>query len=292
VGGGVAYCWGANVTGEIGDGSTTQRNAPTAVSGGLAFEKISAGVGYTCGITVTDHFGYCWGSNSRGQLGDGSTTDRAVPTAVAGSIKFYMIAVDSTHTCGVTLLNSNNKLYCWGANDSGELGDGTTMQRNSPADVTNGLLWINVSLGRSHTCAARSQGSIYCWGANASGQLGDGTTTPHSTAIQITGLTNTFLTSGRDFTCAWGGTPVRTPLSCWGGNGEGQLGDGSQTPRLSPVSSAVGIEFMGVTTVDAAPGHTCGVTQLMQLYCWGNNALGQLGVSGVSSSTTPILVNP
>lgn len=130
--GGVAYCWGSNGNGELGDASTTTRTAPVAVAGGLTFTRLAAGGFHnTCGIT-NGGAAYCWGRNSLGQLGDGSIIDRTSPTAVSGGLTFADVSVGGFHTCGRTVAGAS---YCWGYNASGAVGDGTTVDRTTPVTV-------------------------------------------------------------------------------------------------------------------------------------------------------------
>ena len=169
-GSGIAYCWGDNFYGQLGDSSTTQRTAPVAVAGGLSFASLTAGRSYTCGLT-SGGAAYCWGSNSSGQLGDGSTTQRTMPVAVTGGLTFASLVAGGSHTCGLT---SGGMAYCWGYNLLGQLGDGSTTQRTAPVAVAGGRTFASLVTGSSHTCGPASSGTAYCWGFNAYGQLGDG----------------------------------------------------------------------------------------------------------------------
>ena len=131
---GAAYCWGSNFGGQLGDGTIANRLVPTPVAGGLTFAALSAGYTHTCGV-ATSGAGYCWGGESGhiyGQLGDGTTTQRLVPTGVVGGLSFAAVSTGSWHTCGVT---TSGAAYCWGENLFGELGDGTTTQRLVPTAV-------------------------------------------------------------------------------------------------------------------------------------------------------------
>jgi alpha-tubulin suppressor-like RCC1 family protein len=131
---GAAYCWGDNTYGQLGTGDSTQRIAPTPVQGGLVFASLSAGAVETCGLT-SGGTAYCWGDNSTnggGELGDGTTTDRVTPTAVAGGLSFTMLSGGFYHTCG---LISSGLAYCWGYNATGELGDGTIANHAVPTIV-------------------------------------------------------------------------------------------------------------------------------------------------------------
>lgn len=174
--GGDAYCWGANYDGQLGDGTTTDRHVPTAVAGGLRFAAISArATAHTCGLT-TAGTAYCWGYNVDGELGDGTTSGRLTPTAVAGGVTFTMLSIGhlGSDSCGVS---AGGEAYCWGKNDSGQLGDGTTTDRWLPTRVAGALVFASISTSLNHSCGLTRAGIGYCWGDNSAGQLGDGTTT-------------------------------------------------------------------------------------------------------------------
>jgi hypothetical protein len=129
---GAAYCWGQNVSGQLGDGTTTDRLVPAPVAGNLTFTAMSAGGAHTCGAT-TSHAAYCWGRNDFGQLGDGTTTQRLVPTPIAGDLTFAGLSASGRFSsCGVTM---SSAAYCWGRNDFGQVGDGTTTDRHVPTAV-------------------------------------------------------------------------------------------------------------------------------------------------------------
>jgi alpha-tubulin suppressor-like RCC1 family protein len=168
---GTAYCWGVNYKGQLGDGTMGgRRNSPAAVAGGLVFTYISAGAEHTCGLT-TDGVAYCWGDNNNGRLGDGTTTSRPRPVAVARGLVFRAIA-GNEHTCGLT---RDGAAYCWGPNTFGRLGDGSTNSRLSPVAVSRGLVFKAISVGEYRSCALTTDGAAYCWGVR--GQLGNGLTT-------------------------------------------------------------------------------------------------------------------
>ena len=172
VSGGVK-CWGVNTSGQLGDGTTTQHNAPVDVSGLTSgVTTIAVSSAHTCALTTSGGM-KCWGSNSSGQLGDGTTTDRYIPTDVSGLTSgVTAITTGDSHTCAVT---TGDAAKCWGENTSGQLGDGTTTQRHTPVDV-NGLASgvTSVEAGSSHTCAVTASGGAKCWGHNLSGQVGNG----------------------------------------------------------------------------------------------------------------------
>ena len=131
--GGAAYCWGSDIYGAIGNGAKGGAvTSPSPVGGGIVFSTIAAGAFHACGVSTAGAT-YCWGDNSSGQLGDGTTTDRTAPTAVAGSLTFTGIGAGFSHTCGLT---ASGATYCWGSNASGQLGNGTLTSQLSPTAVS------------------------------------------------------------------------------------------------------------------------------------------------------------
>ena len=229
---GAALCWGLNIYGRLGDGTTTERSAPVAVHGlssGIA--SITAGLNHTCART-TGGAALCWGLNSSGQLGDGTSTQRTTPVEVQGlNSGVASITVGLNHTCAVT---TTGAALCWGLNSFGQLGDGTATERSAPVAVqglSSGV--ASITAGRNHTCAVTTEGATRCWGLNSIGQLGDGTSTQRSAPVAVHGLSSgvASITAGANHTCAM--TTAGATL-CWGLNGYGQLGDGTTTIRLRP----------------------------------------------------------
>jgi alpha-tubulin suppressor-like RCC1 family protein len=228
----VAFCWGGNDYGQIGDGTTTDRLKPVRVPGGLAFAQIRAGGNFTCGQT-TDGRAFCWGRNEEGQVGDGTTQVRHSPTPVQGGLRFTQVVAGGAHACGVA---TDRRLWCWGRNEHFELGDGTQIRRLNPQLVASGAVrFTGVSLGVFHSCALATDNRAYCWGDNAVGSLGEGTFGTHTTPAPVSGNRNFGAISvgavGRHG-CGVTGAGVGF---CWGWNGSGQLGDGTQTDRNVPV---------------------------------------------------------
>ena len=233
--GGGLKCWGSNLSGELGDGTTTDRASPVNVVGlQTGVIALAAGGKHTCALTSAGRV-KCWGLNNFGQLGDGSTTDRLTPMAVAGlTARVVAIAAGDSHTCAV--INTGG-VKCWGLNDFGQLGDGSTANRLTPVDV-GGLTTrvVAVAAGNGHTCALTRAGGMKCWGSNFWGQLGDGTTTDHLTPADVVGLATGVVASAANHLSACAMTSIGS-LKCWGANLDGQLGDGTSIRRLTPVDT-------------------------------------------------------
>src|SRR6266566_2009661 len=282
-----AYCWGDDVFGQLGDGSTSSpwyRPSPAPVAGGLRFTMLSAGVWHTCGVT-TGGAAYCWGDNQNGQLGDGTTDRRAMPAPVVGGFRFSTISAGHGHTCGVI---AGGAAACWGDNSSGQLGTRVvdhTMYRSSPGRVVGVHGFATVSAGNVHTCGMTTHGVAYCWGYNVWGQLGDGTTTQRSIPVPVTGgLRFAVVDAGSYFSC---GVTTGGAAYCWGENLDGELGDGTTTSWSTPVPVSGVLNF---AAVGAGWYHTCGMTTTAGAYCWGYNGHSQLGEGTTITSLTPVPV--
>ncbi len=242
-------------------------------------QRIAAGAGFAC--AVADQGTFCWGDNSFGQLGNGTTTASLLPSPV--STDFTSLAVGSSHACG---LEPNGNVRCWGRGNSGQLGDGSMSDRPTPV-TTSGGPYALVATGGAHTCAMTVDGRVFCWGANESGQLGIGSTSAATSPQQVTGApTFATITAGRSHTCA---LDLTGAAWCWGANDNGQLGDGTTTDRVRPVAVTGGNFFQAIATGGSA-NHACGTNLAGAVRCWGSNQFGQLGSGTAMSSASPIAV--
>jgi alpha-tubulin suppressor-like RCC1 family protein len=244
------WCWGRNREGQLGKGATSDFFPPSPVGTNEVFKDVSVGGLHTCGITVGGA-GRCWGYNVAGQLGDGSTASSALPVSVPGAFRtdplviFHspdpdfplppgpFVAAGYDHSCAITV---GGPTLCWGLNEYGQVGDGTTADRSSPATVAGGHAFAAITAGLRHTCALDTSGAAWCWGDNTYGELGDGTQTRSDTPVAVAGgLQFAYLKAGELSAC--GVTPAGVAY-CWGDNEYGQLGDGTTTSSNVPVKVA------------------------------------------------------
>jgi alpha-tubulin suppressor-like RCC1 family protein len=247
------WCWGYDGDGETGvpgfaPGSVT---TPGGVLGDPLARAVVTGGQHSCAVAINGAV-LCWGYNATGQLGDGTAgASRANPVPVGITVRTDpavifpspdpdfplppgpFLAAGYDHTCGITVGGTS---VCWGLNQDGQVGDGTTTQRNAPATVAGNHAFAGITAGFRHTCALDTVGAAWCWGANTFGQLGDGTNTPSAAPVAVTGgLTFAYLKAGDLSTC--GVTSTGTAY-CWGDNEYGQLGTGTTTASSSPVKVA------------------------------------------------------
>jgi alpha-tubulin suppressor-like RCC1 family protein len=277
--GGVVDCWGYNQYGELGDGTTITRSAPTRVSGSTTFNSVTAGAYHSCALTAAGA-AYCWGLNGNGQLGDGTTTNHSVPAAVSGGLTFSSLAAGDFFTCGRTTAGA---IYCWGGNGAGQLGNNSTTQSTTPVrEATNLSTWASVSVGARHACGLTTGNLVYCWGLNDHGQLATGDTV-HRASPYYVGSGYVAIAAGGYHSCALlsGGAAY-----CWGRNDIGQLGITSYTDAFGPSPVSGGLAF---SSLSGGRLQTCGLVGTTA-YCWGNNFDGQVGDNTTNVSNTPVAV--
>jgi RHS repeat-associated protein/uncharacterized repeat protein (TIGR01451 family) len=285
--GGAVKCWGSNGNGQLGDGTTTSRFTPVAVSGlSSGVIAIEAGGFYTCALLSTGGV-KCWGQNDQGQLGDGTTAQKLTPVSVSG-LASGVSAISAGYQSTCALLSTGG-VKCWGNNTNGALGDGTYVNQTVPTNVSGLASGVSaISVGIRHACALTTGGGIKCWGLNTNGQLGDGTTANKNVPTNVSGLTTgvTAVSAGEIHTCA---LTTTGGVKCWGGNVNGQLGDGTTAQQLTAVNVS-GLSS-GVASLAAGNFHTCVKTITAVMKCWGKNDHSQLGDGNITASqTTPVNV--
>jgi len=254
-GDGRVLCWGGNHSGELGDGTRTDRPDPRPVSGISAAVSVAVGGSHTCAV-LSDGTVRCWGSPLGGRLGTGDSgagtascevvgparspdqgcegDDPAVPlpARVAGVTGAVAVGAGNGHSCA---LGGDGTVRCWGDNSFGQLGDGTTQSRPSPVAVAGLRDAAAISVGGIHTCALKRDGSVECWGNNAFGGLGDGTMRDSAAPVRVRGVEGAIAIAAgmRPHTCA---VLSDGSVRCWGYNAHGQVGDGTRENRAEPVA--------------------------------------------------------
>ena len=164
-------CWGRNDYGQLGDGTTTTRNAPTTIDVGGAVGLLAAGFVHTCAYVTNGALLKCWGANVYGQLGDNTTTTRTAPTTINVGGAVGLLALGVSHTCAY--VTDSALLKCWGWKAYGQLGTGTTTNRLIPTTINVGGAVGLLALGYDHTCAyVTASALLKCWGSNGNGQIG------------------------------------------------------------------------------------------------------------------------
>ncbi len=281
---GTVQCWGKNIYGELGDGTTTDSPVPVFVNGISAAKAITSGWDHTCAL-MSNGTVQCWGANGNGQLGNGTTDGSSTPVAVSGIFSAVAIEAGGQHTCAVL---SDGTVRCWGGGFLGQLGTGATADSLVPVGVSGISTAVSVAADFYHTCAVLSDSTVRCWGWNGSGQLGSGNTTIGPfVPVTVNGLTSaTAVSAGTSHTCA---RISDGSVKCWGANSNGALGTGTTSGN-----SATPVEVSGittVTTVSAGRGHTCARLSDGTVACWGPNGNGRLGNGTYQDSYTPVLVS-
>jgi len=280
---GRAKCWGRNNRGQLGDGGSPGGSTPAGVQGLSGAATVAAGFEHTCAL-LTDGRVMCWGHNGYGQLGDGGGSGQFsdVPVRVRKLRGAIAIAAGSFHTCAVL---DTGRAKCWGNNSNGQLGDGTTDQRSIPVVVMGRVAAI--AAGFAHTCALLTTRQLMCWGYNGAGQLGIGsfygTYSLPKDVVNPSGVEYAAVAAGDLHSCA---VTVGARAKCWGGNGYGQLGIDSKTPKNEPQRV---LRLSDVIAIAGGNNHTCAVSGA-NAKCWGSNIFGQLGIGTTTDSLTPVRV--
>jgi alpha-tubulin suppressor-like RCC1 family protein len=283
---GTARCWGNNRNGQLGNGTLADADLPAVVVTGVpTLTSISAGDYFTCAI-VSGGGVECWGINSHGELGNGTTTDSATPVTVLGIPHATSVSTGAHPYDGSCATLYNGTVKCWGSNYYGQLGNasvatGSSGQSSTPVTVTGVTNAVSVSMGLGYACALISNGTVQCWGRNDNMNLGNPsvpTTSLATTAVPVVGLTGaTSITAGSGHTCAL----TSSGTKCWGSDYTGQLGDGGTANSAAPVAVTGGHTFSAVSAGDL----TCAI-ESGAAWCWGINSEGQTGDTSLPTGGT------
>ncbi|MBK8173693.1 MAG: hypothetical protein IPK60_25605 [Sandaracinaceae bacterium] len=295
--GGEVACWGRNVSSDVGGSASDHQNAPRVVTSLASVQTMAAGGGFSCAVLSSGSVA-CWGINSYHELGDGSTTTRTSAVSTSGISSAVQIDVspltdpDETYIAGghhACITQSDGDVYCWGNNEYGQLGDGTTTVRTSAVSASGLGDVVSVAVGNAHSCALDDAGHVKCWGSNSEYERG--------TDFGIIGLSPNSvslgdeimqLEAGSEFTCA---LHVSGEIECWGRNEYSQLGHdyiGVAPGRAIPVT-VDGIN--NATSICAGAAFACARLETGRIKCWGRNHRGQLGDGTTTTRESPVTVS-
>ncbi len=272
--GGTVKCWGANFSGDLGDGTDAYRKTPVAVAGLNEVTAVGAGGFHSCAL-ITNGTVECWGSNIHAQLGDGTNSfESLTPVPVSGLSDAIAIGTGYTSTCAV---RDSGELDCWGDNFWGQIGIGVT-ESHVPVAVPGISAASEVSVGEFHSCALGSNGQVLCWGEGGEGELGDPNFPfTEESPVTVPGITDAVqVVVGQAHSCALlaGGT-----VKCWGDNLAGQLGVTGIFKSASPVP-VPGLST--VTEIAAGVNFTCALLADGEVVCWGGD-FGRLPTTGAEA---------
>ncbi len=295
---GGAWCWGYNVSGQLGDNTDIDRATPAEVSlpsEVSGFTSLTAGSFHTCGITGAG-VAYCWGQNDLGQLGTNGVLFSFTPVPVSmpnGVTGFTRIEAGDDHTCALT---ATGAAFCWGKNGSGQLGNNsqadsfTPVAVNLPSGVSG---FASLVAGMNHTCALTGAGVAYCWGSGGFGQLGNNNQADALTAVAVilpqgvSGFTS--LAADGNHTCALASSGA---AFCWGWNNHGQLGNNTTVfTEATPMAVSLPHGVSGFVRIAAGDSHNCALTSTGAAYCWGFNSFGQIGDNSQLDRLAPVAVS-
>ncbi|MQY14335.1 hypothetical protein SRB5_44990 [Streptomyces sp. RB5] len=284
-----ALSWGINRQGELGDGSTDPRSEPGGIllPDGVTLTDVEAGARFGLGVTSEGRV-LAWGDNRSGQLGDGTTDDRREPVEVRlpEGVRITDVSGGGFHSLA---LASDGRLFAWGRNAEGQLGDGSDEDQHLPVevDLPPGVTVTAISAGNVHSLALTSDGRVLAWGGNGFGQLGDNSTDDREEPVAVhipDGTTITAIAAGDRHSLA---LTSEGRVLAWGNSAFGQLGNGSTQTRLEPVEALIPAGTR-VTAIAAGFYHSLAVTSEGNALAWGDNFYGQLGDGTTTDRHTPV----
>lgn len=278
---GTLWAWGTNFTGQIGDGTTTDRSTPIQI--GTANDWIDIAVGSYHSLAVkSDGTLWAWGFNSWYSLGDGTNVSKSTPTQIGTATNWQSVAAGDVASFAIT---NTGKLFGWGYNGYGELGDGTTISRTTPTALSPSRNFIRVTSGKYHSLGITDDHKLWAWGANNLGQLGDATIISKLSPVNISPSID-----WQDIACGYdasAGVSLDGRLFAWGTNANGQIGNGTYGAGLYvdvPTQIGTGTNW---TKVTVGWDHDAALTSDGKAWSWGFNGSGQLGTGGYVQVFTP-----
>ena len=293
---GSLWTWGWNHRGQLGDGTTTSRPSPVQIQPGQQWKQVSASpaggsANNEAHVVAIRNDGslWAWGSNLRGQIGDGYEGldhNRTIPVNIniQPGTQWKQAVAGRHHTIAI---RADDSLWTWGLNDSGQLGIGSFVSSPIPVQVLLDTSWKQVAAGQVHSMGIRTDGSLWAWGVNSFGRLGDGTNVTRTIPVNIQpGTQWKQAVAGRHHTIA-----IRDDdsLWIWGLNGHGQLGIGSFVSSPIPVQVLPGTSWKQVA---AGEVHSMGIRTDGSLWAWGVNSFGRLGDGTNVTRNSPVPIQP
>ena len=277
---GTVWAWGSNTSGQLGDGSTTDRLAPVQVGGLSGVTAIAAGTDFSMALK-NDGTVWTWGNGTSGQLGNGALASSASAVRAGDLTGIAAIAAGHDHALA---MNTSNASWVWGGNSRGQLCIGNTTNYSSPVRI--GIFVTAISAGTQFTVALvrdSLNGDVYACGANDSGQLGNGSTADSWSAVKIAmgSLNIAALAAGTDHVLALN---IDGTVWAWGNNSAGELGNGTAINSSVPVQVS---GLAGVQGIEAGYRNSFAETSSNAIFAWGNNSDGQLGDTTTTNRWSP-----
>lgn len=284
---GRVWGWGYNAQGQVGNNSIIDTATPVSVLGtAKTFLKIVAGQNHSIGIDKNGQV-WSWGWNAQGQLGDNSVTSRRTPVSVAGAVKtIYEISAGANHS---NAIDGTGLVWSWGFNGSGQLGDNTTISKNTPVSIVGTRkTFCKISSGDSHVLGLTNSGAIWAWGSANNGRLGDNQqVTNRCTPVSVLGTTKTFCQISAGTSTSYG-IDKNGRLWGWGTNTAGQVGINSTGFAFTPMSVLGAVKTF--CRVSGGTSFALAIDKNGRVWGWGNNGSGQLGDNTTTQRLTPVSV--
>jgi alpha-tubulin suppressor-like RCC1 family protein len=294
---GTLVAWGDNFMAQLGDGTVDERLLPVPVRDPPSGTVVKLGAGsYHSMVLLEDGSLWGWGANNLSQLGIGWAAEQAMPVRVKGLASRHIVdfVLGGDHCLA---LDSEGVLWAWGHNSDGQLGDGTTLDRDMPGRVMgmDGRNIIALAAGYASSAVVLSDGSVFAWGDNAKGQLGDGTTTDRKLPVSINALAGKKIQALSLGGCGLGGGHSLALSSdgglwAWGDNAYGQLGIGSTTASTSPIAVTLPTGTK-VRKIASGGFHSLALMTNGSVWGWGRGNNGQLGTGSSTNKNSPTLMN-
>lgn len=281
------FSWGYNGDGQLGSGTTTDRSSPVQVGALKDWSLIRGSQKTTSHAIKTDGTLWGWGSNTYGQIGDGTTTNRSSPVQIGSLTNWASVSGGRSHTLAV---KTDGTLWAWGAATSGQLGNGDAVTSySSPIQIGSLTTWSKVSAGASgSSLAIKTDGTLWAWGYNQNGELGRSNTTNYSSPVQVGALTNwSKVYASETFTHA-----IKTDgtLWAWGQGANGQLGLGNTSYYSSPVQVGALTNWRSVSKDTTGGAGVLAVKTDNTAWAWGSNPYGGLGLGDTTTYSSPVQI--